>query len=140
MVNRYYCVKCPKTIKSSYELLVFDQKNDPFMPLTEYYADCVKRYSVNTAKSYLNRLIEFFTWVGVASINQLLEMKWDSNPEMVRVAVEYYLMDKLGCKVAAEDSYLYVNLTSKSPLTVKSFLSATKSFYKFACRARLYKF
>lgn len=49
-------------------------------------------------------------------------------------------MDKLGCKVAAGDSYLYVNLTSKSPLTVKSFLSATKSFYKFACRARLYKF
>ncbi|MGG4542212.1 hypothetical protein ABEV10_03690 [Bacillus velezensis] len=49
-------------------------------------------------------------------------------------------MDKLGCKVAAENSYLYVNLTSKSPLTVKSFLSATKSFYKFACRARLYKF
>ncbi len=56
---------------------------------------------MNTAKSYLNRLM---TWVGVASTNQLLEMKWDSNPEMVRVAVEYYLMDKLGCKVAAEDS------------------------------------
>lgn len=102
------------------------------MPLTEYYAVCVKRYSVNTAKSYFNRLMELFTWVGVASTNQLLEMKWDSNPEMLRVAVEYYLMDELRCKVAAEDSYLYVNLTRKSPLTVKSFLSAIKSFYKFA--------
>ncbi|MCY7893118.1 tyrosine-type recombinase/integrase [Bacillus vallismortis] len=140
MVNRYYCVKRPKSIKSSYELLVFDQNNNPFIPLTEYYADCVKRYSVNTAKSYLNRLMEFFTWVGMAKTNQLLEMKWDSNPEMVRVAVEYYLMDELGCKVAAEDSYLYVNHTHKSPLTVKSFLSAMKSFYKFACRASLYKF
>ena len=50
---------CPKGIESRYELLVFNGENEPFLPLTEHYHDCLGRIDKSSALSYLKCLLPF---------------------------------------------------------------------------------
>lgn len=62
MCDEYYYQYCPKGKVSRYELLVFN-KDGPFLPLTDYYYDCLGRNAKSTAIGYLNNLIPFFNWL-----------------------------------------------------------------------------
>lgn len=131
---------CPEGIESRYELLVFNGENVPFIPLTEHYHDCIGRIDKSSALSYLKCLLPFFHWLDKFSSYQGKRVKWNNPPEAIRVAVEDYLMNEMGCKVRDKDTFRFVSRTSKSPNTVNRFLSALKSFYKSLIRLKQYNY
>lgn len=139
MCAKYYYRYCPEGTKSRYELLVF-HINEPFLPLTDYYHDCIGRNDKSTANSYLNSLIPFFNWLDDYSNYQGKRIQWDDNPNAVRVAVEDYLMNEMHCKVREKDTFRFVNKTNKSIKTVSRFLSALKSFYKSLIKLKKYQY
>lgn len=139
MCAKYYYRYCPEGTESRYGLLVF-HKNGPFLPLTDYYHDCIGRNDKSTANSYLNNLILFFNWLDEYSNYQGVRVRWDNNPEVIRVAVEDYLLKEMYCKVREKDTFRFANKTNKSIKTVSRFLSALKSFYKSLIRLKKYKY
>ncbi|MGE7947518.1 hypothetical protein [Lysinibacillus sp. NPDC093688] len=94
----YWYDYCPKHIKSRYQLLVF-KAYEPFLPLTDYYHDCLGRVSKSSAISYLNSLLPFFKWLETDSNFQGELVQWNDSAEKIRVVVEAYLMHKLYCKI-----------------------------------------
>lgn len=140
LMGSYHYYYCPQGIKSRYELLVFDGKRVPFLPLTEHYHDCIGRIDKSSALSYLKCLLPFFRWLDESSNYQGERVKWDDRPEAIRVAVEDFLMNEMDCKVREKGTFRFVNRTSKSPNTVNRFLSALKSFYKSLIRLKQYNY
>ncbi|BAU28532.1 site-specific recombinase XerD [Aneurinibacillus soli] len=140
MKNGYYHMYCPKDVQSRYKLLVFDETNKPFLPLTDFYDDVSRKISKSSALSYLQSLLPFFTWMDRYSNYQGERVTWSYHPEAIRVAVEDYLMNEMACKVREKDSFRFVKLSNKSPNTVHRFLSALKSFYKSLITLRQYMY
>ncbi|WP_205169981.1 site-specific integrase [Bacillus pakistanensis] len=130
----------PKGIKSRYELMVFYCESQPFLPLTDYYHDCIGRNNKSTALTYLNCLLPFFSWLDQSSNYQGKRVQWDQPPEAIRVAAEDYLRQEMGCKVRENETFKFVNRTNRSPKTVSLFLSALKSFYKSLIQLKQYKY
>lgn len=139
-MTNYQYHYCPEGIESRYELLVFNGENEPFLPLTEHYHDCIGRIDKSSALSYLNCLLPFLRWLDESSNYQGKRIQWNEPPETIRTAVEDYLMNEMGCKVREKDTFRFVNRTSKSPNTVNRFLSALKSFYKSLIRLKQYNY
>ncbi|MEI4605020.1 tyrosine-type recombinase/integrase [Bacillus cereus] len=137
---KYWYVHCPDDVESRFELLVFDQQNQPFLPLTIHYHDCVGRISKSSALSYVQCLLPFFTWLDQFSSYQGKQVKWDDSPNIIRIAIEDYLMQEMACKVREKDTFRFVNRTNKSPNTVNRFLSSLKSFYKSLIHLKQYKY
>jgi hypothetical protein len=54
------------------------------------------------------------------------QVEWDDSPDIIRIAIEDYLMNEMVCKVREKDTFRFVNRTNKSPNTVNRFLSALK--------------
>ncbi len=139
-MSKYWYDYCPDGVESRFELLVFNCKNQPFLPLTEHYHDCIGRISKSSALSYMQCLLPFFTWLEQFSNFQGKRVKWDDSPDIIRIAIEDYLMNEMACKVREKDTFRFVNRTSKSPNTVNRFLSALKSFYKSLIHLKQYKY
>lgn len=139
-MSKYQYEYCPDGVKSRFELLVFDSKDKPFLPLTEHYHDCIGRISKSSALSYVQCLLPFFTWLEQFSNFQGNRVNWDDSPDIIRIAIEDYLMNEMACKVREKDTFRFVNLTNKSPNTVSRFLSALKSFYKSLIRLKQYNY
>src|SRR5690606_38950613 len=123
-MSNYWYGYCPNGVESRFELLVFDRQHQPFLPLTEYYHDCIGRISKSSALSYIRCLLPFFTWLEQYSNYQGENVRWDNPPDILRIAVEDYLMNEMACKVREKDTFRFVNRTNKSPNTVNRFLSA----------------
>ncbi len=139
-MSKYWYDYCPDGVESRFELLVFNCKNQPFLPLTEHYHDCIGRISKSSALSYMQCLLPFFTWLEQFSNFQGKRVKWDDSPDIIRIAIEDYLMNEMACKVREKDTFRFVNRTSKSPNTVNRFLSALKSFYKSLIHLKQYEY
>lgn len=139
MATKYWYAFCPEGVQSRYKLLVFHD-NEPFLPLTEFYHDCLGRIDKSSASSYVNSLLPFFTWLDHDSNYQGKHVNWNDPPEVVRIAIEDYLMNKMECKVREKDSFRFINLTNKSPNTVNRFLSAIKAFYRSLIRLKQYEY
>lgn len=137
-MSKYWYNHCPNGVKSRFELLVFNCHDQPFLPLTEYYHDCIGRISNSSAISYIQSLLSFFTWLDQYSNYQGKHVKWDDSPDRIRKVVEDYLMSEMSCKIREKDTFRFVNRTSKSPNTVNRFLAALKSFYKSLIHLNLY--
>ncbi|MGN7300579.1 tyrosine-type recombinase/integrase [Ferdinandcohnia sp. SAFN-114] len=137
-MSKYWYDYCPDGVESRFEMLVFDRQNQPFLPLTVHYHDCIGRISKSSALSYVQCLLPFFTWLDQFSNFQGKQVKWDDSPDIIRIAVEDYLMNEMACKVREKDTFRFVNRTNKSPNTVNRFLSALKSFYKSLIRLKQY--
>lgn len=137
--TKYYYLYCPEGVESRYELLVFNGDH-PCLPLTDFYHDCKGRISQNSALSYLQTLLPFFTWLDKHSNYQGSCVQWSDPPEAIRVAIEDYLMNEMLCKVRERDTFRFVKLTQKSPNTVNRFLSSVKSFYKSMIYLKQYPF
>ncbi|MGX5625261.1 hypothetical protein [Bacillus cereus] len=125
--------------KVSMSLLVF-KENHPFLPLTDYYHECLGRIDKSSAISYLNCLLPFFKWLEKESNYQGKKVQWNDSEEQIRVVVEDYLMHEMKCKIRDKDTFRFINLTSKSPNTISRFLSALKSFYKAMIRLKQYPY
>lgn len=137
---KYWYDYCPDGVESRFELLVFDSNNQPFLPLTEHYHDCLVKISKSSALSYVKCLLPFFTWLDQYSNYQGSRVKWDDSPDIIRIAIEDYLMNEMACKVTEKDTFRFVNRTNKSPSTVNRFLSALKSFYKSLIHLKQYRY
>lgn len=135
----YWYEYCPKHIESKYELLVF-RRNQPFLPLSDYYHDCLGKIDKSSATSYLKSLLPFFKWLEDESNYQGQRVEWNDSEEKVRVVVEEYLRHEMKCKVRDKDSFRLVSLTNKSPNTISRFLSALKSFYKSMIHLKQYTY
>lgn len=135
----YWYEYCPKHIESKYKLLVF-KENQPFLPLSDYFNDCLGRIDKSSATSYLNCLLPFFKWLEEESNFQGERVQWNDEEEKIRVVVEDYLMHEMNCKIRDQDSFRLINLTNKSPNTISRFLSALKSFYKAMIRLNQYPY
>ncbi|WP_235616327.1 hypothetical protein [Lysinibacillus parviboronicapiens] len=122
-------------LKSKYQLFVF-KDNQPFIPLTDYYHDCLGRIDKSSAISYLNCLLPFFKWLEEESNYQGNNVQWNDSEEKIRVVGEDYLLHEMKCKIRDKDTFRFVNLTNKSPNTISRFLSALKSFYKSMIRLK----
>jgi site-specific recombinase XerD len=137
-MGAYFHVYRPEGVRSKYELIVFDELKQPFIPLTEYYRDQVKRISESSVIAYLNTLEPFFYWLKHHSHYQGERVSWDSESEAVKEAVRQYLIKQLHCKVRGKNGHEGVILTSKSSSTIQLFLSAVKGFYKSMIRLKMY--
>ncbi|MEY2364252.1 tyrosine-type recombinase/integrase [Lysinibacillus capsici] len=134
----WYALK-PKGVESKYELLVF--KNDiVFMPLTIYFDYISKKISKGSANTYLNKLIPYLNWQIEKGTYRGEKVEWDSEPDGVRSVIEDYLSHEMFCKIKEKESFNLVNLTKKSPNTVKVFLSAVKSFYNCLIKLEYYRY
>jgi site-specific recombinase XerD len=133
----YWYEYCPKNVESKYQLLVF-KDNKPFLPLTDYYKDCLGRIDKSSATSYLKCLLPFFKWLEEKSNYQGNRVQWNESEGKIRVAVEDYLQHEMSCKVRDKDSFRFVKLTNTSPTTISRFLSALKSFYKSMIHLKYY--
>ncbi len=141
--NYYYHVKCPEGVKpKEFKLIVLDKHRKPFLPLTVFHKEALGRISDSSAESYLKTLYMFFTWLRTNSNFQGRIINWDDEPQVVRVAVEDFLINEAYCKVTSSDSKTYYNvsLTNKSPNTVSRLLSALKSFYKIMIHVKMYPY
>lgn len=139
-VGGYRIVNRPKGVPTSwYALLVVDGKGLPHMALTAFHVEVQRELTDGAARSYLNALLPYFTYLEVDGWRQRRGDRWDGPPEAVRESVRDYLMQRLACKVRRDGTYEVVHLSAQSPSTVRVFLSALKRFYQCAARTGQYE-
>ncbi len=125
----FRCVPRPEGVASSYSLLVVDVEGNPHLPLTRFYDKAKQWHSQGTARTYLNSLLPYFTYISTDEWRKQRGDQWNSPPGDVQQCVRDYLMYRLGCQIQPKDTYALVSLTAQSPNTVHIFLSALKLFY-----------
>lgn len=142
METGYFYKKRPKKVKGKYEVLIWDLENKPFPPLIIFYDDQKRRLEESTLRSYLNALLPFFTWLERFSNYQGKRVKWDSEVDAVRHAVDTYLKDELHCSVIFKDKegYATVEKTASSQSSTHQFISAANTFYKTMIRKDIYPY
>ena len=110
-----------------YELLVFDRKWSPVVPLNEWYRLHKDRGSPRTRQTYLAMLCPF--------LGYLLDhaYQWNAEPDAVREYTRQYLIES-GCVVRPAwqtDGYqvALTNRTTMSPSGLGLFIAAARDFY-----------
>jgi uncharacterized membrane-anchored protein YhcB (DUF1043 family) len=129
IVPSFRLVRRPAGIESRYAVLVVDGKGIPHLPLTTFYQHIQQHLSDGAARTYLNSLRPYFSYLTTDPWRQQRGDRWDSDPEAVQESVRDYLLRHLGCKVRRHQMYEEVSLTAHSPSTVRIFLAALKQFY-----------
>jgi integrase len=125
-------------VTSRYVGVVVDGNGLPHRPLTIFYHEVQQTFADGTARTYLNALLAYFTYLTTDTWRLRRQDRWDSPPNAVREAVRDYLVEHLHCKAQPKDTYQLVSLTVKSPNSVCVFLSALKQFYHVAKRCGWY--
>ncbi|WP_036703227.1 hypothetical protein [Paenibacillus sp. OSY-SE] len=136
-MSAYFHVFCPEGVISEYRLIVYDSKKEPFIPLTEYYHDQVKRINESSVIAYLNTLKPFFYWLEKKSRYKGAIVHWNDESEGVKEAVRQYLIQEMQCKIRGRDKHEGIYTTSKSSKTVHLFLAAIKGFYRSMLRLKI---
>ncbi|AJS58503.1 tyrosine-type recombinase/integrase [Paenibacillus sp. IHBB 10380] len=139
-MGKFFHAYCPADFDSKYKLIVFDDEKKPFIPLTEYYHDQVKRIGESSVISYLNTLEPFFNWFKHNGSYQRRSVVWNDEPDAIKEVVRQYLVTQMMCKVRGREQHEGIYLTGKSPKTVKLFLSSIKSFYRSMIRLKMYEY
>src|SRR5258708_1254107 len=127
--HAFRAIHRPEDVQSSFSLLVVDGTGRPHLPLTTFYHRLQQQLSDGTARSYLNSILPFFSFLASDEWRQRRKDKWNSPPDAIQESVRDYLMHRLGCKVQPKSTYVFVKLTAQSPTTVRLFLAALKRFY-----------
>ncbi len=130
--QKFRAIPRPKNIVSHYSLVVVDGTGRPHSMLTVFYHEILHELSNGAARTYLNVLLPYFTYLAADSWRQQRNDTWESPPEAVRESVRDYLLRKLQCKVRRSGTHELVFLTALSPSSVRIFLSALKKFYQIA--------
>jgi hypothetical protein len=143
MTNLFKVIKRPKTLDDTFPpILVLDQEQKVFKPLTIYFEEELSRISNKSALSYVNVLLPFFSWLKQKSLYQGNRVKWDDSPLAIRESIRTYLLDYMFCKITPDNKghYQFVKPTGNSPNSVKLFLAAIKSFYATMIRLNMYPY
>jgi integrase len=133
-------VQRPAGIESRYSVVVVDENGRPHLPLTTFYHHMQQQLSDGAARTYLNSLRPYFTYLTTDAWRQQRGDRWDSDPEAVQEAVRDYLLRHLGCKVRHRQTHEEISLTARSPSTVRIFLAALKQFYSLMCQLDQYRY
>src|SRR5258708_39751097 len=102
----------PEGVTSCYSLLVVDVEGNPHLSLTQFYDKAKQSLSQGTARTYLNSLLPYFTYVATVACRRQRGDQWDSPPEDVQQCVRDYLMYRLGCPVRPKETYALASLTA----------------------------
>lgn len=124
-----------------HSFLVFDREGMLHFPLTVAAKAFVDRTSVNTARTYINAVLPYFTWLETDRWQVRADRQWDDPPESVRQAIDDYLIQRLQCRVRAHQiGFQVVETLGDGRSTLRIFLSALKLFYGALIREGLYPF
>src|SRR5262249_12643130 len=116
-----------KCANGQHPVLVFDLENRLHFPLAIFATEAVKRSSVGTARTYLNAVLPFFSWLETDEWQKRSGRRWDDAPEQIRLSVQDYLIARLKCKLKEHYAgFQLVSLTAGTRSTVRVFLSALK--------------
>ncbi len=136
--KQFRIVRRPEKVTSRYAAIVVDVDGKPHQALTVFYHEVSQGLADGTARTYLNSLLPYFSYLATDHWRLHRQDRWDSQPEAVRESVRDYLVEHLHCKAQPKETYQLVWLTVKSPSTVRVFLSALKQFYHVARRLGWY--
>ncbi|CAM2773747.1 hypothetical protein PASE110613_00095 [Paenibacillus sediminis] len=76
----FFHAYCPEGVNSKYRLIVFDDKKEAFIPLTEFYHDQFNRISESSVIAYLNTLEPFFYWLKkYTQANPLIDLEYNDS-------------------------------------------------------------
>ncbi len=95
----FHAIPRPKNVLSEYSLVVVDGNGKPHRMLTIFYDELLHELSDGAARTYLNNLLPYFTYLATDTWRQHRNDTWESPPEAVRESVRDYLLRKLQCKV-----------------------------------------
>jgi integrase len=140
-MSNYWVAKRPNAPSHQHPLLVFDGKNRLHVPLTVFAKATVDRLSKGTARTYLNAILPYFTWLDTDVWQREAERQWTDLPQQVRYSVQSYLLQRLRCKVREHRmGFNLVALTEDTHSTVRVFLSGLKLFYRIMAEHRYYTY
>ncbi len=131
-------IQRPNGVSSRYLLVVVDGDEIPPLHLTTFYQQMQQALSDGAARTYLNTLLPYFTYLATDEWRRHHGDQWDSPPEGVQESVRDYLVQHLHCRARLHSTYEVISLKCQSPSTARVFLSALKQFYHVACRAGWY--
>lgn len=138
-LKRYHFVTRPDAPVHGHPVLVFDCRNQLHVPLTVFAKEALARVSDGTARTYLNAVLPFFTFLDANEWQLRASKQWNSDPAVVRQAVDDYLVGQLRCKVRAHrEGFQLVMITAGTRSTVRVFLSGLKMFYQVVKEAGYY--
>lgn len=140
-MKRYHFVARPGAPVHGHPVLVFDCRNQLHVPLTAFAKEAKARVADGTARTYLNAILPFFAFLEVDEWQFRAGKRWNSEPALVRQAVDDYLVGQLRCKVRAHrEGFQLVMITAGTRSTVRVFLSGLKLFYRVAQEAGYYAY
>lgn len=138
ILNKFFHVFKAEQVDSNFDLLVFDDEYEVFMPLTEFYHYQINRMSSSSVITYVTVLETFFYWLKYNGNYQNNKIHWFDHPDAVQESVRLYVINQLNCKIRDKDAYENIMVTKKSAKTVQIFLSAIRGFYAVMIRLRQY--
>jgi len=139
-LQRFRVVRPPTNTVSAFSLVVVDGEGRPHLPLTIFYHRFRQQRADSTARTYLNCLLPYFSYLSTDTWRTHRGDQWNSRPACIQEAVRDYLVERLQCKVQPKSTYAFVNLTGQSPTTVRLFLAALKQFYNIAIWEKYYEY
>jgi len=129
IIQRFRVIRRPITVSSTFSLAVVDVVGRPHLPLTTFYHQLSQQLSDRTARTYLNSILGFFTYLTTDPWRQKRGDQWNSPPDALQEAIRDFLVERLYCKVRPKNTYAFVALTARSSNTIHVFLAALKQFY-----------
>lgn len=95
----YRFVSRPANAEHQHPYLVFDGKDRLHFHLTVFAKEATTQLSTGTARTYLYAILPFFSFLETDPWQQRAACQWDASSEVVRQAVDDYLVQCLQCKV-----------------------------------------
>lgn len=141
MSGAYRFAVRPPDVSHNHPFLVFDRQDRLHLPLTIFAKEAVTQVADATARTYLHAILPFFAYLELDEWQVRAGIHWDSSPELVRQAVNDYLVQRLRCKVREHRlGFQLVAITAGTRSTIRVFLSALKLFYQVMRRRDYYSF
>lgn len=137
----YRFVPRPSGTSHQHPYLVFDHQDRLHFHLTIFGKEAVSQQSDSTARTYLYAVLPFFSFLETDTWQQRAGRRWDATPEVIRQAIDDYLVQYLRCKVREHRfGFQLVSITQGTRSTVRVFLSGLKLFYRIMKQQGYYPF
>src|SRR5260370_37171200 len=119
--HTFRAVPRPKGVLSCYSLIVIDENGRPHLPLTRFYYETQQALLDGTARTYLNTLLPYFTYLATDGWRQRRGDQWDSAPEAVRESARDYLVCRLLLEKKKKFNYTFFIASQLLLVTDSSF-------------------
>jgi hypothetical protein len=139
--TRFWFASRPSDTKHHHPFLVFDLQDRLHFHLTVYGKEAVDRLSPGSAQTYLHAILPWFAYLEEDEWQTKAGHCWDAEPDLVRRAVQDYLVQCLRCKVREHRlGFHLVAITSGTKSTVRIFLASLRLFYSVMIQHGYYSF